>query len=158
MYLLFTTLNLCDLQTPNPRVSSGLTSTSLDRAPGPSKSFVRGKSGYVPFWPGGLDDVLADTGDSLGPDKKGLRTIPPGFSRGLRLPGDELEDDILMELDEISGKHIDDTVFTFVVRRPNRVCSVSEFCRTMPTRTSTKNEKFRFQARYQRSTTCYLQQ
>jgi len=44
--------------TPRP---SGLTSTSLDRAPAPTKSFVRGKSGYVPFWPGGLDDPIVET-------------------------------------------------------------------------------------------------
>ncbi|SJL06398.1 related to SKI2-antiviral protein and putative helicase [Armillaria ostoyae] len=91
------------IETPNPRVTTGVTSTSLERAPGPSTSFVRGKSGHVPFWPGGLD-VLLDPDASLDLDtrKKGLRTVPPGFSRGLRLPGEELDDDALLALDELT--------------------------------------------------------
>ncbi|KIM88714.1 hypothetical protein PILCRDRAFT_2912 [Piloderma croceum F 1598] len=92
------------IETRNSRISNGLTSTSLERAPGPSKSFVRGKSGYVPFWPGGLDDVLMDPEDEnkLNGKRKGLRTVPPGFTRGLRLPGDESQDESLVELDEVS--------------------------------------------------------
>ncbi|KAF7307331.1 ATP-dependent RNA helicase [Mycena indigotica] len=48
------------VEVPNVPPSTGLTSTltSLDRAPGPSKNFVRGRSGHVPFWPGGLEDVV----------------------------------------------------------------------------------------------------
>ncbi|KZT08600.1 antiviral helicase [Laetiporus sulphureus 93-53] len=79
----------------NPRIPSGLTSTSLDRAPGPSGSFVRGKAGYVPFWPGGLEqskkselDVIND----LQEESIGLRRVAPGLSRGLRLPGEEVEE------------------------------------------------------------------
>ncbi|KAH7922845.1 ATP-dependent RNA helicase [Leucogyrophana mollusca] len=90
-------------ETPNPRVSTALTSTSMDRAPGPSSSFVRGKSGHVPFLPGGLDDVLLAPG--VGNSKepiKGLRSIPPGFTRGLRLPGDEPEDEVFAALDGYS--------------------------------------------------------
>ncbi|KII94033.1 hypothetical protein PLICRDRAFT_171718 [Plicaturopsis crispa FD-325 SS-3] len=93
-------------EVPNSHVSTGLTSTSLDRAPGPSKSFVRGKSGYVPFWPGGLDDVVISNPDGVDVtnDSKGLRTIPPGFHRGLRLPGEEVDDDdVLAELDSITA-------------------------------------------------------
>ncbi|KAE9409256.1 ATP-dependent RNA helicase [Gymnopus androsaceus JB14] len=88
------------VETPQSHFSNGLTSTSLDRAPGPSKNFVRGKSGYVPFWPGGLD-VLTDPAISLelNDGQKRLRKIPPGFSRGLHLPGDEPEDDDLLALD-----------------------------------------------------------
>ena len=60
---------------------------------------MRGKSGYVPFWPGGLDDVAKDSSalKDLDESSKGLKSIPPGFTRGLRLPGDpdEGEDDIL---------------------------------------------------------------
>ncbi|KAJ4472467.1 antiviral helicase [Lentinula edodes] len=91
------------VETPQPNVSNGLTSTSLDRAPGPNKNFVRGKSGYVPFWPGGLD-VLSDPAISLGLEdgQKGLRKIPPGFTRGLRLPGDDPDDDLLA-LDGLHG-------------------------------------------------------
>ncbi|KAJ3797700.1 antiviral helicase [Lentinula aff. detonsa] len=89
------------VETPQPNLSSGLTSTSLDRAPGPSKNFVRGKSGHVPFWPGGLD-VLADPAISLevNDGQKGLRNIPPGFSRGLHLPGDDPKD--LLGLDNLN--------------------------------------------------------
>ncbi|KAL0576871.1 Antiviral helicase ski2 [Marasmius crinis-equi] len=90
---------------PTPSTSTGLTSTSMERAPGPSTNFVRGKSGYVPFWPGGLDDVSTDPAfslDSTLSGKRGLRTVPPGFSRGLRLPGDDAEEDELInELDEL---------------------------------------------------------
>ncbi|KAJ3855058.1 antiviral helicase [Lentinula lateritia] len=84
------------VETPQPNISNGFTSTSLDRAPGPSKNFVRGKSGYVPFWPGGLD-VLSDPAISLElkDGQNGLRKIPPGFTRGLRLPGDDPDDDLL---------------------------------------------------------------
>jgi antiviral helicase SKI2 len=38
----------------------------------------------------------------LAGDRQGLRTIPPGFARGLRLPGDESQDETLATLDEIS--------------------------------------------------------
>ncbi|EGO31119.1 ATP-dependent RNA helicase [Serpula lacrymans var. lacrymans S7.9] len=87
-------------ETPNPHVSTGLTSTSMDRAPGPSKNFVRGKSGHVPFWPGGLEDVISSSGNSSIESAKGLRTVPPGFTRGLRLPGDDFEDEALAQFDE----------------------------------------------------------
>ncbi|KAF9225395.1 ATP-dependent RNA helicase [Gyrodon lividus] len=89
-------------EAPNPRVATALTSTSMDRAPAPAATFVRGKSGYVPFQPGGLDDVLlSSTQNGVSEESvKGLRTIPPGFSRGLRLPGEELEDEALTALEE----------------------------------------------------------
>lgn len=68
----------------------------MQRAPTAAKSFVRGKSGQMPFWPGGLDEVLGDL-DAIGSGEstKGLKTIPPGFSRGLRLPGDDPDVDDL---------------------------------------------------------------
>jgi hypothetical protein len=82
-------------QVPNPRVKTAQTSTSLDRAPASSKDFVRGQLGNLPFWPGGLEESLAiASGDTSG--KPGLRTIPPGFSRGLRLPEDEIVDEELV--------------------------------------------------------------
>lgn len=74
----------------------------MDRAPGPVGAFVRGKPGYVPFQPGGLDEVLLSslqTGISE-ESVKGLRTIPPGFSRGLRLAGEDPEDEALATLEE----------------------------------------------------------
>ncbi|EJU00146.1 antiviral helicase [Dacryopinax primogenitus] len=82
--------------------ATALTSTSLLRAPAPTTNFVRGKSSYVPFLPGGLDDILGDsanlqtvTADEA--SRVGLLTVPPGFTRGLRLPGEEIEEE-----DEIS--------------------------------------------------------
>jgi antiviral helicase SKI2 len=77
----------------NPPIQTGLTSTSSDRRPAPTSNFVRGKSGYAPFWPGGLDSLVAkpnDTGAKEGVAvTKGLRTIPPGLKRGLRLPAEK---------------------------------------------------------------------
>ena len=65
-------------------MSSGLSSMSLERAPGPNKSFVRGKSGISHS---GLrfNDVVVDSKDENNQNKtsKGMRTVPPGFTRGL---------------------------------------------------------------------------
>ena len=74
----------------------------MQRAPAPSKNFVRGKSGHVPFWPGGLDEALGDIGDEgvTGGKSYGLRTIPPGFTRGLRLPGEVNDIDDLETIDD----------------------------------------------------------
>lgn len=60
---------------------------------------MRGKSGHVPFWPGGLDEALKpdselDDISSL----KGLRTKPPGFWRGLRF-GEEGDDDDIIDIE-----------------------------------------------------------
>ncbi|KAI1794031.1 antiviral helicase [Ganoderma leucocontextum] len=80
----------------NPPVATGLTSTAIDRAPGPSRNFVRGKSGYVPFWPGGMDTLK--TSDNIVEFEEGssqLRTVAPGLSRGLRLPTGEVDADVV---------------------------------------------------------------
>ncbi|KAF8942656.1 hypothetical protein BGZ47_006281 [Haplosporangium gracile] len=80
-------------------------STSFSRAPGKRTDFVRGKAGYFPFTPGGLDaqeiqgaSILEAERDALGMDdvdiartiveglsldSEEILTIPPGFSRGL---------------------------------------------------------------------------
>ncbi|KAJ7204463.1 antiviral helicase [Mycena pura] len=86
------------VEVPNTRVATGLTSTSLDRAPGPSKNFVRGRSGHVPFWPGGLEDAVV-SGNTKSQSTAGLKTIPPGFTRGLRLAGEP--DESLLALDSV---------------------------------------------------------
>jgi antiviral helicase SKI2 len=70
----------------------------LDRTPGPTKNFVRGRSGYVPFWPGGLEDAVI-SGNPESQSKAGLKTIPPGFTRGLHLTEDA--DDSLLALDSV---------------------------------------------------------
>jgi hypothetical protein len=92
-------------QVANPPAETGLTSTSLDRAPGPSKNFVRGKSGYVPFWPGGLEALAsAERGvDAMISGEKGLRTVAPGLSRGLRLPGEVADEDVFDAVDDLEG-------------------------------------------------------
>ncbi|TNY19936.1 translation repressor [Rhodotorula diobovata] len=79
-------------------------STALDRKPATYQgSFVRGKSSYFPFRPGGLGEVVVDDDEqdgvaggegALGGAAEklekafekgygGIRTIPPGFTRGL---------------------------------------------------------------------------
>jgi antiviral helicase SKI2 len=95
---------------PAPR---GLTSTSMDRAPGSKKDFVRGRSGGVPFWPGGMEDILSN-GTGVKPDgilHQGLKTVPPGFKRGLRLPGEEVNESELLGFGAIStNEHGDQKV------------------------------------------------
>ena len=86
-------------QVPNPSVETALTSTSMERALALPASFVLGKSVYVPFKPGGLDDVLLSPIQPGSSGVKGLRSILPGFLRGLRLPGEELEVDYLATLE-----------------------------------------------------------
>jgi antiviral helicase SKI2 len=68
---------------------------------------VRGKSGHVPFWPGGLDDLSAGLSNSK-PINKGLRTVPPGFSRGLRLPGEISDGHELLAIDSDSPETLDE--------------------------------------------------
>ncbi|KAG2149531.1 ATP-dependent RNA helicase [Suillus cothurnatus] len=100
-------------ETPNAPISTALTSTSMDRAPAPVANFVRGKSGYVPFKPGGLDDVILAAKQTTEVPIKGLRSVLPGFSRGLRLSGDDPEDEALTSLDDATDrsedKHIDES-------------------------------------------------
>lgn len=56
----------------------------------------------MPFWPGGLDEAGKDaiTLSDLDESSKGLKSIPPGFARGLRLPGDpdDPEDSLLQDI------------------------------------------------------------
>lgn len=73
----------------------------MKRAPAAPSSFVRGKSGQAPFWPGGLDESLGLDEDAV--DRKGaneLQSIPPGFTRGMRLPGEEDESELLDDLQQ----------------------------------------------------------
>lgn len=95
----------------NPPIQTGLTSTSSDRRPAPTSNFVRGKTGYAPFWPGGLDSLVAKPNDTGAKDgvtvTKGLRTIPPGLKRGLRLSAEKNHDPTsseLHDLDEYESK------------------------------------------------------
>jgi len=89
----------------NPPIQTGLTSTSSDRRPAPTSNFVRGKSGYAPFWPGGLDSLVAKPNDTGAKDgvtvTKGLRTIPPGLKRGLRLSAEKNREPNSSELPDL---------------------------------------------------------
>lgn len=80
-------------QVVNPPTQTGLTSTSSERQPAPGANFVRGKSGYSPFWPGGLDAIITKSDDGgskrSASEGRGLRTVPPGLKRGLRLSTDQ---------------------------------------------------------------------
>jgi antiviral helicase SKI2 len=93
------------LQALNVRPPTGQASTSMGRAPAPINDFIRGKSGYLPFWPGGLDDLSEIVEEEVGisSGEKGLRTTPPGFSRGLQLPEDETADDAVLNFEEFPG-------------------------------------------------------
>ncbi|KAF9362084.1 hypothetical protein BGX26_004169 [Mortierella sp. AD094] len=86
-------------------VMTAKNSTSFSRAPGKRTDFVRGKAGYFPFTPGGLDNdeikgasILEAEKNALGMDdvdiartiveglsleSEGLLTKPPGFNKGL---------------------------------------------------------------------------
>ncbi|KLO05470.1 translation repressor [Schizopora paradoxa] len=104
------------VEVPNVEKGTGLTSTSLDRAPAPPSNFVRGKTGHVPFWPGGLDEVLLpeENSGSSSSSRRGLRTIAPGLSRGLHVRGDDVNDredfvDSLDADDEINLNHTEAT-------------------------------------------------
>lgn len=84
-------------------------STSLLRKPAAKADMVRGKAGFFPFSPGGLDiGQINETADELervettfaeriGAD--GLLQVPPGFARGLVLPI-ESKDDTVEEQDK----------------------------------------------------------
>jgi len=83
----------------------------MNRAPAPPSNFVRGKSGQAPFWPGGLDESLGL--DEEAADRQGfnqLQSIPPGFLRGMRLPG-EVDD---TELDDLQQQSFKETALVIV--------------------------------------------
>jgi antiviral helicase SKI2 len=88
---------------------------------------VRGKSGYVPFWPGGLEDVLNPGRKATNDDtREELKTIPPGFSRGLRLPGDETENITLFhsyDSKDVGSEGISQTALqtVFVLQQPLKI-------------------------------------
>ncbi|KIP11764.1 hypothetical protein PHLGIDRAFT_99229 [Phlebiopsis gigantea 11061_1 CR5-6] len=108
---LYITILIRHFQVRNLPISSGLTSTSLYRAPAPSTNFVRGKAGFVPFWPGGLDVAIEDPVAirDLDENSKGLKRVPPGFSRGLRFPDETTEEGEEGELADLHAHHREPT-------------------------------------------------
>ncbi|KAJ3135035.1 hypothetical protein HK100_003090 [Physocladia obscura] len=74
--------------------SNATNSTSFLREPASHRNFVRGTSSNIPFAPGGLENIILKTGneksdeeidleDLLNLDDGLLKTVPPGFERGL---------------------------------------------------------------------------
>lgn len=100
-------------------------STSLLRKPASRVDFVRGKAGFFPFSPGGLEagklserpeglDETADDGETVAVDRmgaNGLLQVAPGLTRGLIL--DKIDPDSEEQLPE------DDT-FKFGDIQPKR--------------------------------------
>ncbi|GAA5844741.1 hypothetical protein JCM5353_008355 [Sporobolomyces roseus] len=88
-----------EVSASNGSTRTATNSTSLERKPANyENSFVRGKSSYFPFRPGGLGDLALDEELDEGAEldaatqglekafekgRGGIRTIPPGFTRGL---------------------------------------------------------------------------
>ena len=96
---------------------------------------MRGKAGNVPFWPGGLEDASSGIPDDqlegeLLAEGKGIRTVPPGFSRGLRLSGEGEDEAGLDGLDRVQkplAQGQEDAVrVPFVHAAPARLTSFSQ--------------------------------
>lgn len=99
----------------NPPIQTGLTSTSNDRRPAPSSNFVRGKSGYAPFWPGGLESLAARPNNADGvPETKRLGTVPPGLKRGIRLSADKNRETTSSDLFDLDGDESEAAVIPLV--------------------------------------------
>ena len=102
----------------NPPIQTGLTSTSSDRRPAPSSNFVRGKSGYAPFWPGGLDSLGARPNDTDFQDgvteSKRMGAVPPGLTRGIRLSADKNRDTTSSDLFDLDGNESEAAVMVLV--------------------------------------------
>lgn len=77
-------------------------STSLLRKPAAKADMIRGKAGFFPFSPGGLDTGQAnetseelERGEAAFAERigvNGLLQVPPGFARGLVLPIESRDD------------------------------------------------------------------
>jgi len=94
---------------------------ALNRAPAPPTSFVRGKAGYIPYMPGGLEDVLGNEQEQKrsqnAASKSGLRSIPPGFERGFQVT-DQVNDGDLQDLAkaiDLGTLNVGDSLFPYSV-------------------------------------------
>ncbi|PRT53928.1 Antiviral helicase SKI2 [Wickerhamiella sorbophila] len=68
---------------------------SLTRAMGAKKDFVRGRSGRLPFIPGGLDINSTTESKVMHTDSEGLLDVAPGLSRGMALVETGIDLDVL---------------------------------------------------------------
>lgn len=84
-------------------------SSSFARAPASKADFVRGRAGFVPFAPGGLDPSLATSASSImgigaggivRRDEHGLLNSAPGLPRGLTLTTDLQLKERIADLEE----------------------------------------------------------
>lgn len=76
----------------------------------------------MPFWPGGFDDAVIEIA-TPGSDNKDFRTVAPGLPRGLRLPGDPIEDEELVAIDG-ADTEIFDEIHQDAVRKSTYVCKL----------------------------------
>ncbi|GAA97301.1 uncharacterized protein L969DRAFT_91853 [Mixia osmundae IAM 14324] len=95
----------------------GSISSSLQRAPADHSQFIRGKSAYFPFAPGGIDAVrsiepvsvdqlLKNAEQRFSLDSGGIRTIPPGFERGVHFDDETAAEDAQASI-SIAPAHIE---------------------------------------------------
>ncbi|KAI5964427.1 SKI2 [Candida theae] len=89
--------------------ATGSNSLSINRDYSSKSESIRGKSGFLPFQPGGLlqqasiDREVKDTTANLHRNEYGLFDVPPGLSRGLEV-GDTQN---LADLDDLQKEDVD---------------------------------------------------
>ncbi|CAN6613938.1 antiviral helicase Ski2p [Trichomonascus vanleenenianus] len=86
-------------------------SLSMNRKMGSRLDFVRGRAGFMPFAPGGMDNATAGTIEesfSLHRDKNGLFDVPPTFDRGLEVKASTSLDDDLSGLNDDDEEESED--------------------------------------------------
>ncbi|KAK9326051.1 NUC185 domain-containing protein [Lipomyces orientalis] len=89
-------------------------SSSFARQPAPKSDFVRGRAGFVPFAPGGLDGIASASaslegigiGGIVKRDENGLLNTAPGLPRGMNITDDRRQKDNLDDLEESYEKEI----------------------------------------------------
>lgn len=79
-------------------------SLSMGREVGSKLEFVRGRAGFMPFMPGGIESTAApataEGGLSLHRDELGLFDVPPTFARGLQVASKAVSQDDMSALNK----------------------------------------------------------
>ncbi|KAA8896400.1 hypothetical protein TRICI_006895 [Trichomonascus ciferrii] len=90
--------------------SNSKNSLSLNRETGSRLDFVRGRAGFMPFAPGGveMDEVSQPDKYTLHRDSQGVFDIPPGLSRGLQT-GASVSNEESKELNEKADEEEDES-------------------------------------------------
>jgi len=76
-------------------------------------------------------DAVSSDSKILDKEAKGLRSIPPGFSRGLRLPGDPVEDEELIAIGPEETGVLDETldmVYHILYFEGYMLLTIAELC------------------------------